>query len=64
MNSNNITYGYSLEEKDKEYQPDVNMSNTEKVLKVWKQGHQKFKQFWGLWRNDYLLNLREDLRCP
>ena len=35
------------------------MSNAEKVLKVWKRGHQKLKQFWELWRSDYLLNLRE-----
>jgi len=26
---------------------------------VWKRGQQKIKQFWQLWRNDYLLNLRE-----
>ena len=59
MNSNNVIQGYGSEEKDKEYQPNVTMSNAEKLLKVWKWGQRKLKQFWELWRNDYLLSLRE-----
>ena len=34
MNSNNVIYGYSSEERDKEHQPNATMSNAEKVLKV------------------------------
>ena len=60
MNSNNVIYDHS-EEKDKNYQPNATISNAEKVLKVWKQGQQKLKQFWKLCRSEYLLNLRE---CP
>ena len=37
MSSNNVIQGYSSEEKDKEYQPNVTMSNAEKLLKVWKR---------------------------
>ena len=43
-----VIHGYSSEEKDKEYHPNVTMSNAEKVLEVWKQGQQKLKQFWEL----------------
>ena len=59
MNSNNVIYDHCSEEKDKIYQSNITMSNAEKVLKVWKQGQQKLKQFWKLWRSEYLLNLRE-----
>ena len=38
---------------------NTNLSNATKVLRVWKRGQQKLKQFWELWRNDNLLNLRE-----
>ena len=59
LNSSNFVCTNGSEEKDKEYQPNAIMSNAEKLLRVWKRGQRKLKQFWELWRNDYLLNLRE-----
>ena len=29
------------------------------LLEVWKKGQQQLNSFWDIWRNDYLLNLRE-----
>ena len=59
MNFNNVACDEYPEEKDLEYQPTVTISNADKLLNVWKRGQQKLKQFWQLWKNDYLLNLRE-----
>ena len=59
MNSNNVVCNEYPEEKDLEYQLTVTISNADKLLNVWKRGQQKMKQFWQLWKNDYLLNLRE-----
>ena len=59
MNSHNVVCGEYPEEKDLEYQPTVTVFNADKLLNVWKRGQQKLKQFWQLWKNDYLLNLRE-----
>ena len=59
LNPNKVVYNCCSEGKDKEYQPNTTVSNAEKVLKVWKRGQQRLKQFWELWRNEYLLNLRE-----
>ena len=44
LSMNNVIQGCSSEEKDKEYQPNVTMSNAEKLLKVWKWGQRKLKQ--------------------
>ncbi len=36
-------------------------SSKEQLLKVWKKGQKLLNVFWSLWRDEYLLNLRE--RC-
>ena len=59
MNPNNVVCDAYQEGKDLEYQPTAAISNADKLLNVWKQGQRKVKQFWQLWKNDYLLNLRE-----
>ena len=42
---------------DVEYLPDN--STAEKLLETWKKGHKLPDRFWQIWRNDYLLSLRE-----
>ena len=35
------------------------MSTTNKILQSWKKGQNRLQQFWKLWRDGYLLSLRE-----
>ena len=42
---------------DVEYLPDKSIA--EKLLETWKKGHKLLDRFWQIWRNDYLLSLRE-----
>ena len=44
-------------EKDDDFYPHDNTS--ERLLNVWKNGHKLLDQFWKLWRDEYLANLRE-----
>jgi hypothetical protein len=41
----------------KDYTP--HMSSTDNLLSVWKKGKKHSNRFWQIWRDDYLLNLRE-----
>ena len=59
MNPNNVMCNEYPEREAVDYSPVVTVSNTKRLLDVWKGGQRKLKQFWHLWRNDYLLNLRE-----
>ena len=34
-------------------------STAEHLLQTWKRGQNLLKMFWKIWRNDYLLSLRE-----
>ena len=35
------------------------LSSTENLLQTWKRGHNRLEQFWNMWKNNYLLSLRE-----
>ena len=35
------------------------INTAEKLLESWKKGQKHLEQFWRLWKNHYLLNLRE-----
>ena len=43
--------------EDDDYTPNKNAA--EKLLETWKKGHKLLDRFWQIWRNDYLLSLRE-----
>ena len=43
--------------EDDNYTPNKNAA--EKLLETWKKGHKLLDRFWQIWRNDYLLSLRE-----
>ncbi|XP_060551271.1 uncharacterized protein LOC132712851 [Ruditapes philippinarum] len=45
------------DESDSEYFPFK--SSEADILKLWRKGHKLLDSFWKLWRNDYLLSLRE-----
>ena len=54
-----------LEKNDEDYDPNdpdyqnEEMSTAQKLLETWKKGNRHLEQFWKIWRDDYLLNLRE-----
>ena len=43
---------------DQNYQDEA-LTTAQKLLETWKKGNKHLEQFWTLWRNNYLLNLRE-----
>jgi len=43
--------------EDEEYTPDKSSAQT--LLEFWKKGKKLLNKFWSIWRNDYLLNIRE-----
>ena len=45
--------------KDADYQPDK--SSTTQLLEGWKKGQKYLNLFWKVWREEYLLSLREEL---
>ena len=47
------------DEGDPEFHPNVRRSSVEALLKLWKKGQQHLERFWKIWRNSYLLSLRE-----
>ena len=53
----NIGIPEIVEDNDNEYLPYE--STTERILKVWKKGQNMLNNFWQIWRNEYLLSLRE-----
>ena len=44
-------------DEDGEFNPDQNVAD--KLIKTWKKGMKLLDRFWQIWRNDYLLSLRE-----
>ena len=42
---------------DTDYNPNV--TSAERLLVTWKKGLRHLDSFWKIWRNDYLLSLRE-----
>lgn len=45
------------EEIDPNYLPTE--TSTDKLLKIWKKGQKILDSFWKIWRDEYLLSLRE-----
>lgn len=42
---------------DSDFKPDK--SSADRLILTWKKGLKHLKSFWNIWRNDYLLSLRE-----
>ena len=45
---------------DNDYNP--NETSAERLLVTWKRGLKHLDTFWEIWKNDYLLSLREKLK--
>lgn len=48
------------DDHDKDYH--LNVSSSEKLLSVWKKGQRLLNLFWKLWRDEYLLSLRQRMQ--
>ena len=46
---------------DEDYQPHE--STSERLLETWKKGQKLLNVFWKIWRDEYLLSLRERTKC-
>ncbi|XP_060600639.1 uncharacterized protein LOC132754069 [Ruditapes philippinarum] len=46
-----------IDEKDTDFIAHYNSSD--RLMNIWKKGQKLLNMFWVIWRNDYLLNLRE-----
>ena len=52
----------TLSEQDEKDDPDYKneeLTTSQKIFESWKKGNQHLEQFWKVWKDDYLLNLRE-----
>ena len=52
------TCQFFLVNSDANYKPNK-LSSKESLLNTWKKGQNLLEAFWKVWRNDYLLSLRE-----
>jgi len=44
---------------DPEFEVTKRAKSSQALLHTWKSGQNRLNEFWNLWRNEYLLNLRE-----
>ena len=49
--------GYTFMDEDDDYYYEKNSATS--LLDSWKRGQQQVNSFWEVWRNEYLLSLRE-----
>ena len=52
-----LPYYSTEEELDKDFKPST--SSAETLILIWKKGMKHVNKFWQVWKNDYLLSLRE-----
>jgi len=62
LNTKNGTPRLSNQDEDYPDDPDYyneEMTRSQKLLETWKKGNKHLEQFWKLWKDNYLINLRE-----
>lgn len=57
LNPNTGIPELEYDQHDLDYNPFE--SSADKLLQIWKKGQRLLQSFWKVWRDDYLLNLRE-----
>ena len=53
-----------LDDPDPEFEVAKKATSSQALLQTWKRGQNRLNQFWILWRNEYLLSLREKSQVP
>lgn len=53
------TFPNVVNEPDPEFKLTRKLTSSQVLLQTWKRGQNRLNQFWSLWRNEYLLSLRE-----
>ena len=53
-----------LDDPDPEFEVAKKATSLQALLQTWKRGQNRLNQFWSLWRNEYLLRLREKPQVP
>ena len=60
LNRNHFILDFTCSDhEDPEFKTTENISTAQQILERWKSGQRCLKQFWKIWRNEYLLSLRE-----
>ena len=60
LNRNHFMFDFTCSDhEDPEFKTTENISTAQQLLERWKSGQRCLKQFWKIWRNEYLLSLRE-----
>ena len=47
------------DDSDPDYDAEKKPTTSQQLLETWKQGQKRLSQFWGIWKNEYMLSLRE-----
>ena len=48
-----------VDDSDPDYDAEKKPTTAQQLLETWKRGQKRLGQFWTLWNNEYMLNLRE-----
>ena len=59
LNHNHFVLDFACLEEEMEFNIDERLSMAQQLLERWKRGQKCLTQFWEMWRNNYLLALRE-----
>ena len=59
LNHNHFILDFACSEEEMEFDMNERLSMAQQLLERWKRGQRSLTQFWEMWRNNYLLALRE-----
>ena len=59
LNHNHFILDFASSGEDTEFKMDERLGTAQQLLERWKRGQRCLTQFWEMWRNNYLLALRE-----
>ena len=44
---------------DPDFDVEKKPTTAQQLLETWKRGQKRLSQFWSIWKNEYMLSLRE-----